>query len=185
MPLASNTLVVHCAASGLGNRPPLPLWQPDRIRLQTIRAGFPFPCPAGSGCARLSRIGFLQNCRDQGCGRVEFGAEVDAGYLAAGGGLLEGVAGVEDRDAAVTDGVDAGGGLVSVGGQLGGDDHRRCRVITGGGQPGRGRSTSESRSSSGTTPYLSVWSRLTTRRRSPRRPPRKVVGPRAGGDRGE
>lgn len=41
MALVPGSLVVHCAASGLRYPPVVPLWQPDRIRLQTIRSGFP------------------------------------------------------------------------------------------------------------------------------------------------
>ncbi len=41
VPLEPDSLVVHCAASGLQYPPLVPLWAPDRIRLQTIRAGFP------------------------------------------------------------------------------------------------------------------------------------------------
>jgi NAD(P)-binding Rossmann-like domain len=55
LPLARNTLVVHCAASGL-RRPPLtPLWQPDKVRLQTIRAGFPCFCAALAGYVEATR----------------------------------------------------------------------------------------------------------------------------------
>ncbi|MEA2494896.1 MAG: hypothetical protein QOJ29_2807, partial [Thermoleophilaceae bacterium] len=39
--LAPGSLIVHCAASGLQYPPIVPLWSPDKIRLQTIRAGFP------------------------------------------------------------------------------------------------------------------------------------------------
>lgn len=56
VPLPSNSLVVHCAASGLANPPPVPLWQPDRIRLQTIRAGFP--------CFAAALAGFVEATRD-------------------------------------------------------------------------------------------------------------------------
>ena len=41
VPLAPDALVVHCAASGLAYPPMVPIWGEDRIRLQTIRAGFP------------------------------------------------------------------------------------------------------------------------------------------------
>src|SRR6478736_4796964 len=41
VPLPPDSLVVHCAASGLRYPPLVPLWQPDQIRLQTIRIGFP------------------------------------------------------------------------------------------------------------------------------------------------
>lgn len=55
IPLASDTLVVHCAASGLRYPPLVPLWQPDAIRLQTIRAGFPCFCSALAGYVEATR----------------------------------------------------------------------------------------------------------------------------------
>jgi hypothetical protein len=54
--LEPGTLVVHCAASGLPRPPMVPLWQPDRIRLQTIRAGFP--------CFGAALAGFVEATRD-------------------------------------------------------------------------------------------------------------------------
>ena len=51
VPLAPGSLVVHCAASGLQYPPLVPVWGPDKIRLQTIRVGFPCFC-AGSGRVR-------------------------------------------------------------------------------------------------------------------------------------
>ncbi|BEP13030.1 NAD(P)/FAD-dependent oxidoreductase [Acidothermaceae bacterium B102] len=56
VPLRAGSLVVHCAASGLRYPPPVPLWQPDRIRLQTIRAGFP--------CFGAALAGFVEATRD-------------------------------------------------------------------------------------------------------------------------
>ena len=56
MPLARGSLVVHCAASGLRYPPLVPLWQPDKIRLQTIRAGFP--------CFGAALAGFVEATRD-------------------------------------------------------------------------------------------------------------------------
>jgi hypothetical protein len=56
VPLAPGSLVVHCAASGLQYPPLVPVWQPDRIRLQTIRAGFPCFCAA--------LVGFVEATRD-------------------------------------------------------------------------------------------------------------------------
>jgi hypothetical protein len=46
---------VHCAASGLQNPPVVPIWQPDHIRLQTIRAGFPCLCAALAGYVEATR----------------------------------------------------------------------------------------------------------------------------------
>jgi hypothetical protein len=56
IPLPHDALVVHCAASGLQNPPLVPIWSPDRIRLQTIRAGFP--------CLNAALAGFVEATRD-------------------------------------------------------------------------------------------------------------------------
>jgi hypothetical protein len=56
VPLGAGSLVVHCAASGLRYPPPVPLWQPDKIRLQTVRAGFP--------CFGAALTGFVEATRD-------------------------------------------------------------------------------------------------------------------------
>ena len=53
--LAPGTLVVHCAASGLQYPPLVPIWEPDKIRLQTIRAGFPCFCAALAGYVEATR----------------------------------------------------------------------------------------------------------------------------------
>ncbi|WP_392543046.1 NAD(P)-binding protein [Oryzobacter telluris] len=39
--LPPGAVVVDCAADGLPDRPPIPVWAPDRITPQPIRAGFP------------------------------------------------------------------------------------------------------------------------------------------------
>src|SRR4029079_7035056 len=49
VPLAPRSLIVHCAASGLRSPPLVPIWRPDKIRLQMIRAGFPCFCAALAG----------------------------------------------------------------------------------------------------------------------------------------
>jgi hypothetical protein len=54
-PLAPDSLVVHCAASGLQYPPLVPLWEPDKIRLQTIRVGFPCFCAALAGYVEATR----------------------------------------------------------------------------------------------------------------------------------
>ena len=41
--------------SGLRRPPLVPLWEPDRIRLQTIRAGFPCFCAALAGYVEATR----------------------------------------------------------------------------------------------------------------------------------
>ena len=56
VPLAPDSLVVHCAASGLQYPPLVPLWGPDRVRLQTIRAGFP--------CFNAALAGYVEATRD-------------------------------------------------------------------------------------------------------------------------
>ena len=53
--LAPGSLIVHCAASGLQYPPLVPLWSPDKIRLQTIRAGFPCFCAALAGYVEATR----------------------------------------------------------------------------------------------------------------------------------
>ncbi len=55
VPLAPGSLIVHCAASGLQYPPLVPLWGPDKIRLQTIRAGFPCFCAALAGYVEATR----------------------------------------------------------------------------------------------------------------------------------
>jgi hypothetical protein len=56
VPLPPDSLVVHCAAAGLQYPPLVPLWEPDRIRLQTIRAGFP--------CFNAALAGYVEATRD-------------------------------------------------------------------------------------------------------------------------
>ena len=56
VPLAPGALVVHCAASGLQYPPLVPLWGPDKIRLQTIRVGFP--------CFNAALAGYVEATRD-------------------------------------------------------------------------------------------------------------------------
>ncbi|MEX0664363.1 MAG: pyridine nucleotide-disulfide oxidoreductase [Acidimicrobiia bacterium] len=55
VPLSEGSLVVHCAASGLQYPPLVPVWGPDRIRLQTIRVGFPCFCAALAGYVEATR----------------------------------------------------------------------------------------------------------------------------------
>jgi hypothetical protein len=55
LPLAPGSLVVHCAASGLQYPPLVPVWGPDKIRLQTIRVGFPCFCAALAGYVEATR----------------------------------------------------------------------------------------------------------------------------------
>ncbi len=53
--LAPDSLIVHCAASGLQYPPMVPIWGPDTIRLQTIRVGFPCFCAALAGYVEATR----------------------------------------------------------------------------------------------------------------------------------
>ena len=53
--LPPGSLVVHCAASGLQYPPLVPVWGPDKIRIQTIRAGFPCFCAALAGYVEATR----------------------------------------------------------------------------------------------------------------------------------
>ena len=55
VPLAPGSLGVHCAASGLRYPPLVPVWGRDKIRLQTIRAGFPCFCAALVGYVEATR----------------------------------------------------------------------------------------------------------------------------------
>lgn len=54
--LPPNSLVVHCAASGLRYPPLVPIFGADRIRLQPIRAGFP--------CFNAALAGYVAATRD-------------------------------------------------------------------------------------------------------------------------
>jgi hypothetical protein len=54
--LPPGSLVVHCAASGLRYPPLVPIWEPDMIRLQTSRAGFP--------CFNAALLGYVEATRD-------------------------------------------------------------------------------------------------------------------------
>jgi hypothetical protein len=56
VPLAPGSLIVHCAASGLQYPPVAPIWGPDKIRLQTIRVGFP--------CFNAALTGYVEATRD-------------------------------------------------------------------------------------------------------------------------
>lgn len=56
VPLAPDSLIVHCAASGLRYPPIVPIWGPDMIRIQTVRVGFPCFCAA--------LIGYVEGTRD-------------------------------------------------------------------------------------------------------------------------
>jgi len=53
--LADDALVVNCAADGLKNLPLLPIWGPNKITLQPVRAGFPCFGAALAGYVEATR----------------------------------------------------------------------------------------------------------------------------------
>ncbi|MBT2497552.1 NAD(P)-binding protein [Agromyces sp. ISL-38] len=54
--IADDAVVVHCAADGLKYPPLVPVWRPEAITLQPIRAGFP--------CFGAALIGYVEATRD-------------------------------------------------------------------------------------------------------------------------
>src|SRR6195952_2914901 len=56
VPRPPGSVVVHCAAPGLQYPPLVPIWSPDKIRLFTIRAGFP--------CFAAALAGYVEATRD-------------------------------------------------------------------------------------------------------------------------
>ena len=54
--VAQDAVVVHCAADGLKYPPLVPVWRPEAITLQAIRAGFP--------CFGAALIGYIEATRD-------------------------------------------------------------------------------------------------------------------------
>lgn len=54
--VADDALLVNCGADGLKQRPMLPIWLPDVITLQPVRAGFP--------CFGAALIGYVEATRD-------------------------------------------------------------------------------------------------------------------------
>ncbi len=53
--VADDAVVVHCAADGLKNPPLLPVWRPEDITLQPVRAGFPCFAAALTGYVEATR----------------------------------------------------------------------------------------------------------------------------------
>lgn len=53
--VADDAVVVHCAADGLKNPPLVPVWRPEDITLQPIRAGFP--------CFGAALVGYVEATR--------------------------------------------------------------------------------------------------------------------------
>jgi len=56
MSIADDAVIVHCAADGLRRRPLVPVWRPEAITLQPIRAGFP--------CFGAALVGYVEATRD-------------------------------------------------------------------------------------------------------------------------
>ena len=56
--VADDAIVVHCAAEGLRYPPLVPVWRPDAVTLQPIRAGFP--------CFGAALVGYVEATRDDG-----------------------------------------------------------------------------------------------------------------------
>jgi len=54
--VAADALVVHCAADGLRSPPLVPVWRPEAITLQPIRAGFP--------CFGAALVGYVEATRE-------------------------------------------------------------------------------------------------------------------------
>ena len=54
--VAEDAVIVHCAADGLKYPPLVPVWRPEAITLQAIRAGFP--------CFGAALIGYVEATRD-------------------------------------------------------------------------------------------------------------------------
>ncbi|WP_231930477.1 NAD(P)-binding protein [Friedmanniella luteola] len=54
--LAADALVVNCAADGLKQPPLVPIWRPDVITLQPVRAGFPCFGAALAGYVEATRV---------------------------------------------------------------------------------------------------------------------------------
>lgn len=52
----ADSLVVHCAAAGLKHLPVIPIWRPEAITLQPVRAGFP--------CFGAAITGYVEATRD-------------------------------------------------------------------------------------------------------------------------
>jgi hypothetical protein len=54
--VADDAVIVHCAADGLKYPPLVPVWRPDAITLQPIRAGFP--------CFGAALVGYVEATRE-------------------------------------------------------------------------------------------------------------------------
>ena len=53
--VADDAVVVHCAADGLKNPPLVPIWRPEDITIQPVRAGFPCFSAALTGYVEATR----------------------------------------------------------------------------------------------------------------------------------
>jgi hypothetical protein len=54
--VSDDALIVNCAADGLKNPPLVPIWAPDKITLQPVRAGFPCFGAALTGYVEATRV---------------------------------------------------------------------------------------------------------------------------------
>jgi hypothetical protein len=61
--VADDAVVVHCAADGLKMRPLVPIWQPEAITLQPVRAGFPCFGAALAGYVEATRADDVEKNR--------------------------------------------------------------------------------------------------------------------------
>jgi hypothetical protein len=61
--IADDALVVHCAADGLKYPPLVPVWRPEAITLQPVRAGFPCFGAAVIGYVEATRAGDVEKNR--------------------------------------------------------------------------------------------------------------------------
>ena len=69
--IADDAVVVHCAADGLKIKPRLPIWQPEVITPQAVRAGFPCFGAALSGYVEATRDDDAE--KNRVCGPSSFG----------------------------------------------------------------------------------------------------------------
>jgi hypothetical protein len=69
--VASDALVVNCAADGLKNPPLVPIWRPEAITLQPVRAGFPCFGAALTGYVEATRTDDAE--RNRLCSPSSFG----------------------------------------------------------------------------------------------------------------
>jgi hypothetical protein len=69
--IANDAVVVHCAADGLKNPPLVPIWRPEDITIQPVRAGFPSLAAALVGYVEATRSDDAE--KNRVCRPSEFG----------------------------------------------------------------------------------------------------------------